>query len=101
MLSTLIASAAIWTASWYGPGYHGKITANGEVFNQWGSTAAHKTLPFGTRVKVCNRDLCETVRINDRGPFIYGRDIDLSKGTAERIGIVDQGVAPVTYTIIN
>jgi len=98
MISILIAS--IWTASWYGPGFHGNLTANGERYNQWASTAAHKTLPFGTKVRVCNGNRCETIRINDRGPYIRGRDIDLSRGTAERIGLVNQGVGKLTYTIL-
>jgi rare lipoprotein A len=99
MLNTLIAST-VWIASWYGPYYHGRMTANGEIFNQEASTAAHKTLPFGTKLKVCYRSLCEVVRINDRGPFITGRDLDISKGTARRIGMMGAGVAPVQVTIL-
>ena len=98
MINSLIAST-LWIASWYGPYYHGRTTANGETFNQYAATAAHKTLPFGTKVNVCYKE-CEVVRINDRGPFITGRDIDISKGTAERIGMIGAGVAPVTITII-
>ncbi len=69
-------------ASWYGPGFHGKKTASGEVFDQNKMTAASKTLPFGTRLKVRNlkNGKIVTVVINDRGPFIKGRGIDLSKG---------------------
>lgn len=99
MINTLIASA-VWVASWYGPYFHGRTTANGERFNQMASTAAHKTLPFGTKLKVCYKT-CEVVRINDRGPFIPGRDIDLSKGTASRIGLLGAGVAPVNIIILN
>ena len=90
-----LLTATLLTASWYGPGFHGNTTANGERYNQMASTAAHKTLPFGTKLKVCYKT-CEVVRINDRGPFIPGRSLDLSKGTAERIGMASAGVAPVT-----
>jgi rare lipoprotein A len=75
-------------ASWYGPGFHGRRTASGEVFDQEGLTAAHRTFPFGTRLKVTNpkttRSVC--VVVNDRGPFVAGREIDLSKGAAFAIG---------------
>jgi len=70
-------------ASWYGPGFHGKRTANGERFNTHALIAAHKTLPFGSRVRVTNeRTGRSVVRINDRGPFVGGRVIDLSKAAA-------------------
>ena len=92
----LLATLSL-TASWYGPGFHGNTTANGERYNQNASTAAHKSLPFGTKLKVCYQS-CEVVRINDRGPYIHGRSLDLSKGTAERIGMVGAGVAPVKVT---
>ena len=98
MINTLIAST-VWIASWYGPYYHGRLTANGERFNQMAATAAHKTLPFGTKLKVCYKT-CEVVRVNDRGPFINGRDLDLSRGTAERIGMADAGIAQVRVTIL-
>ena len=87
-------------ASWYGPGFHGNLTANGTVYNQWSSTAAHKTLPFGTRLKVCY-DACEEVTITDRGPFVGNRELDLSRGTASRIGILSAGVADVEVTRLN
>ena len=87
-------------ASWYGPGFHGNLTANGERYNMMEPTAAHKSLPFGTRLKVCYKT-CEVVRITDRGPFIPGRDLDLSKGTAQRIGMLSAGVAPVKVTRLN
>lgn len=76
-------------ASWYGPGFHGRLTANGERFNTNSLTAAHRTLPFGTRVRVTNARSGRSVivRINDRGPFIKGRVIDLSKAAARAIGI--------------
>jgi rare lipoprotein A len=83
-------------ASWYGPGFHGRQTANGERFNTNDLTAAHKTLPFGTKVKVTNEQTGKSVvvRINDRGPYAKDRVIDLSKASAQTIGI--SGVAKVT-----
>ena len=83
-------------ASWYGPGFHGKRTANGETFNTHALTAAHKTLPFGTEVRVTNERTGKSVvvRINDRGPYAHGRVIDLSKAAAEAVGI--SGVGKVT-----
>jgi len=80
-------------ASWYGPGFHGRKTANGERFDMEELTAAHKTLPFGTRVLVQNpRNGKEVVvRINDRGPFIQGRVIDLSKAAASALGMKSRG----------
>lgn len=82
-------------ASYYGKGFDGKRTASGEVFDQNELTAAHRTLPFGTRVRVRNPDNGKEVivRINDRGPHRKGRDIDLSAGAARRLGITDDGVA--------
>jgi len=76
-------------ASWYGPGFHGKRTANGERFDTHALTAAHKTLPFGTKVRVTNEQTGKSVvvRINDRGPYAHGRVIDLSKAAAEAVGI--------------
>lgn len=89
-------------ASWYGPGFQGNLTANGETYNQHGITAAHKTLPFGTRVQVVNQsnNLSVVVRINDRGPFIRGREIDLSKGAMAAIGGIDDGVVSTCMYIL-
>lgn len=89
-------------ASWYGPGFHGNRSANGEIYNQYGLSAAHRTLPFGTRVRVTNlnNNRSVVVRINDRGPFIRGRIIDLSKGAAREIGMISSGVAPVVVEIL-
>ena len=86
-------------ASWYGPGFHGRRTASGERFNTHAFTAAHRTLPFGTRVRVVNRrnGRSVVVRINDRGPFVRGRIIDLSKSAARTIGL--NGVAPVVLQV--
>lgn len=90
------------TASWYGPGFHGRTTANGEVYNQWGITAAHKTLPFGTRVRVTNTQTGQSVivRINDRGPFIGNREFDLSRGAADAVGLVGPGVADLKFEVL-
>jgi len=89
-------------ASWYGPGFQGNRTSNGEVYDMYGISAAHKTLPFGTIVRVVDLDTARSivVRINDRGPFIEGRIIDLSKGAAEKLGIVDKGIAHVGLRIV-
>lgn len=87
-------------ASWYGPGFHGKRTASGERFNQNALTAAHRSLPFGTKVKVTNsrNGRSVIVRINDRGPFHGGRIIDLSKAAARVLGI--GGTAPVILEVL-
>ncbi len=89
-------------ASWYGPGFDGNYTANGEIYDMNGISAAHKTLPFGTIVRVVDLETGRSVvvRINDRGPFIEGRIIDLSKGAAERLGIIDKGIAKVGLRIV-
>lgn len=87
----------IGIASWYGPGFHGKKTANGERYNMYAMTAAHKTLPLGSRVQVTHLTTGKTVivRINDRGPFHGGRIIDLSKKAARKLGILKTGSARV------
>ena len=84
-------------ASWYGPKFHGKFTANGEVYDQMALTAAHKFLSFGTLLKITNPKNGKSVivRINDRGPYIEGRELDLSKGAAIELGILKKGVARV------
>lgn len=84
-------------ASWYGPKFHGKFTANGEVYDQMALTAAHKSLSFGTLLKITNpkNGKAVIVRINDRGPYIEGRELDLSKGAAIELGILEKGVARV------
>ena len=93
------SSAGTMLTSWYGPGFHGRLTANGERYNMHGLTAAHKTLPFGTKLRVCY-DSCVDVRINDRGPFIGSRELDLSYGAAREIGLVHPGVADVSVTYL-
>lgn len=82
------------TASWYGPKFHGKLTANGEVYNQLGFTAAHRHFKFGTLLKLTNLKTNKSVivRINDRGPYVRGRDLDLSKGAALALGIMRKGI---------
>lgn len=89
-------------ATWYGPGFHGKRTASGEVYNQYELTAAHRTLPFGTRVRVTNtiNNKSTVVRINDRGPYIPGRGLDISYGAAKEIGLLEAGIARVKIEIL-
>lgn len=84
-------------ASWYGPRFHGKLTANGEIYDQMALTAAHKSLKFGTLLKITNtrNGKSVVVRINDRGPYIAGRQLDLSKGAAIELGLLEKGVAKV------
>lgn len=90
-------------ASWYGPNFHGRLTANGETYDMNGLTAAHRTLPFNTVVEVENLDNGKTVqvRINDRGPFAKNRIIDLSKKAAEEIDMLGPGTAPVALYLID
>ncbi|XHX77452.1 MAG: septal ring lytic transglycosylase RlpA family protein [Stenomitos frigidus ULC029] len=89
-------------ASWYGPGFHGNPSASGERFNQNAMTAAHRTLPFGTKVVVTNINNGQSVvvRINDRGPFSGDRVIDLSAGAARILGLIQSGVAPVRLDVL-
>ena len=90
-------------ASWYGPGFHGKLTANGEPYDMDQLTAAHRTLPFNSIVKVRNLSNGESVlvRINDRGPFAKGRIIDLSRKAAREIGMIGSGTANVALMLMN
>jgi rare lipoprotein A len=85
-------------ASWYGHKFHGRLTSNGERYNMYGRTAAHKTLPFNTYIRVINlRNGKKTVvRINDRGPFVKGRIVDLTYTAAHELGMVEDGIVPVT-----
>ena len=106
-----VAGCATWTApveqmgvaSWYGPGFHGNKTANGEVYDMHARTAAHRTLPFGTLVRVTRLDTgaSTVVRINDRGPHVAGRVIDLSNAAANDLDMVKAGVARVRLDIIH
>jgi rare lipoprotein A len=88
-------------ASWYGPGFHGKETAKGEIFNQDKLTAAHRTLPLETKVDVTNvtNGRSVEVQINDRGPYVKGRVIDLSRAAAIRLGMKDAGLARVQIEV--
>ena len=85
------------TASWYGPRFHGRRTANGEIYDQMAFTAAHKGLRFGTLLKITNprNDNYVIVRINDRGPYVGGRQLDLSKAAALQLGMMKRGVIKV------
>jgi rare lipoprotein A len=89
-------------ASWYGPGFFGNRTASGEVFRPGTLTAAHRTLPFGTRVRVTNlyNGRSAVVRINDRGPFHGSRVIDLAHGAAGHLGLISSGVADVKLEVL-
>jgi rare lipoprotein A len=89
-------------ASWYGRGFHGKTTASGEVFDQRLMTAAHKTLPLGSRARVINLTNGNSVEvtINDRGPFIPGRIIDLSRAAADELGFLESGLAQVRIELL-
>ena len=98
----IIANSFSGRASWYGPGFHGRRTANGEVFNQNALTAAHPSLTFGTKVKVTNLNNGRSVivRINDRGPYAGGRVIDLSTAAARSLKMIRSGVARVKVTVL-
>lgn len=89
-------------ASWYGERHHGKKTASGEAFNMNAMTAAHKTLPFGTKVKVVSKanNKSVIVRINDRGPFTKKRIIDVSKAAAQQLGMIECGEAVVAIYLL-
>ncbi len=89
-------------ASWYAGEFQGELTANGEIFDTNTISAAHRELPFGTIVRVTNltNNLQVDVRINDRGPYVDGRIIDLSMAAADAIDMIDQGIAPVTLQIL-
>ncbi|MBI1729420.1 septal ring lytic transglycosylase RlpA family protein [Candidatus Acetothermia bacterium] len=90
-------------ASWYGPGFNGKMTSNGETYDMNAMTAAHKTLPFNTLVKVIDLDTGRSVivRINDRGPFVPGRIIDLSLAAAKALGSDKKGIAHVGLKVVH
>ncbi len=93
------AEAEPMVASYYGNELAGNPTASGVPFDPYGYTAAHKTLPFGTQLEVCLQG-CVTVTVNDRGPFVGGRDLDLSLGAAQAIGLTGAGVATVDVTVL-
>jgi rare lipoprotein A len=102
LLSPYLLHAETGYASWYGGKFHGRTTASGETFDTHKLTAAHNTLPFDTIVEVTNLDNGKKVRvrINDRGPFVEGRIIDLSMAAAKKIGMLGDGVAPVQVEIV-
>ena len=89
-------------SSFYGPKFHGKLTANGEIFDMYGVTAAHKEFPFNTVARVTNENNGKSliIRINDRGPYVDGRILDCSFGAAKKLGFVDEGTAPVKIEIL-
>lgn len=97
-----VSSKAIMTASFYGEEFHGKRTSNGEIFDMYGNTAAHKTLPFGTILKVTypSNGKSVVVEVNDRGPFIPGRELDLSYGAARKIGLTADGTGKVEVIVL-
>jgi rare lipoprotein A len=88
--------------SWYGPGFHGKLTASGERYDMNAMTCAHKTLPFGTILSLTNIDNGKTARVtvNDRGPFVRGRDIDVSRAAAKKLDILGAGTGKVRVTML-
>ncbi len=90
-------------ASWYGEEFHGRLTASGEIFDMHKLTAAHRELPLGTRVRVTNLKNRKrvVVKVNDRGPFVQGRIIDLSYGAAKKIGMLADGVVKVRIEVVN
>lgn len=98
----IVRTLGTGVASFYGRRFHGRLTANGERFDMNAMTAAHRTLPFGTQVRVTNprNGRSVTVRINDRGPFIRGRTIDLSRRAARELGMIQRGHARVQLDII-
>ena len=99
-----VRPGAVFTgvASFYGPDFHGKLTANGEVYDMYGLTAAHKTLPLNTIIRVTNLANGKSLilRINDRGPYIAGRVLDLSYGAAKKLGFIAQGTTRVRFEVI-
>ena len=94
----------VWkgTASWYGSRFHGRRTANGETYDMYAYTAAHPTLPFGSLVRLVNprTGRSQLVRINDRGPFVDDREIDVSYGVARRLGMTEKGLARVRIELL-
>lgn len=90
-------------ASWYGPGFHGRKAANGKPFNMHHMTAAHKTLPFGTKLKVTCKSSGKSVvvTVTDRGPYIKGRNLDLSYAAAKALDMVDRGTSLVKIQVLN
>ena len=100
--SAVSAAPFLALASWYGPGFYGNRTANGEVYYGDQYTTAHKSLPFGTRVRVTNPRTGKSiiVRVNDRGPFAGSREFDLSRAAASAVGLISSGVATLQFEIL-
>ena len=98
-----VRSLGVKTVSWYGPKFHGRLTANGERYNMHGISVAHKSLKFGTKVRLTCTSTGKSVvaRVNDRGPYVGNRAFDLSYGAAKAIGILDRGVAKVKVDILD
>jgi rare lipoprotein A (peptidoglycan hydrolase) len=101
--AALPLSSRVGVASWYGPGFHGRLTACGEIFDQDALTAAHRSLPFGTLLAVTNLDTgCRvTLRVNDRGPYHGHRILDCSRAGAEELGFIDAGIARIQWEIVS
>jgi rare lipoprotein A len=98
-----VGAEEVGMASWYGAPHHGRRTASGEVYDMHQLTAAHRTLPFGTRVLVTNRDSHQSaeVRVNDRGPFVEGRILDVSYAAARLLGAIGPGTIPVRIRVVS
>ena len=98
-----LAYAYSGVASWYGPGFYGNRTANGEVYRPGTYTVAHRSLPFGTRVRITNLNngRSAVARVNDRGPFVGGRIVDLGQGIASHLGVTSSGIADVRLEVLN
>lgn len=97
------ANAQVGMASWYGPGFHGRLTASGQRYNQHAPTVAHRKLPFGTKIKITNLRNGKTAyaTVTDRGPYAGNRILDVSRGIAGQLGMIKSGVAKVKITIIH
>lgn len=102
-MKRLILLGLFGIASWYGVDFHGKPTASGETFNMFAMTAAHKTLPLGTMIRAVNlvNGKSVIVRINDRGPFIAGRVLDLSFKAAKELDMVERGIVPIRIEVVD
>ena len=98
-----LAATETGMASWYGPGFHGQRSASGEIFSQQELTAAHRTLPFGTTIRVTNLENGKSVvvRINDRGPYAKGRILDLSRAAAKQLKMTKQGKVRVLLSVLS
>lgn len=95
-------TAGVVRASWYGPYFHGRRAADGSIFDKWSMTVAHRTLPFGTKVKLVNPKTKKSVvaKVRDRGPYIHGRDIDCSEGVATKLGFKGSGVTKLQCQVL-